>query len=89
MDLRARLVPFYQKYKAQKYMVAVFESGGRDLYESTLDLLAYNKKRIAELEVRHEKTKRGERPSAGAQLNAKKPAAKLVLQKARQQEYSR
>lgn len=90
MDLRARLVPLYQKYKAKKYCVAVFESGERDLYESTLDLLMYNKKRTAEIEVQREKAAAPEeRPSVRAQLRAMKPAVKPVPQKAKQQEYSR
>lgn len=53
--LRAGLQDIYDKYKQKKYMVAVFESGERDLYQSTLDLLAYNKKRSAELQVKRAK----------------------------------
>jgi len=53
--LRESLKDIYAKYKKKKYLVAVFESGEKDLYQSTLDLLAYNKRRIAELEVRKEK----------------------------------
>ncbi len=37
------------RYKRQKYLVAVFASGGCDLYTSTLDLLAYNKRRCAQI----------------------------------------
>lgn len=54
-QLRAGLQDIYDKYKKKKYMVAVFESGEKDLYQGTLDLLAYNKKRIAELQVRKAK----------------------------------
>lgn len=53
--LREKLKPLYQEYKAQKYLVAVFQSGGKDLAQRTSDLLCYNKQRIAELEVRREK----------------------------------
>ena len=55
--LRERLKDIYAKYKKKKYLVAVFESGGKDLYQGTLDLLAYNKRRCAQLEVQQEKTR--------------------------------
>lgn len=55
--LQSRLKSMYAGWKQQKYTVAVFQSGSRDLRRSTLDLLAYNKKRIAELEVDREKKK--------------------------------
>lgn len=45
----------YAIWKKQKYMVAVFRSGTEDLQRNTLDLLAYNKKRCAELAVQREK----------------------------------
>lgn len=51
-QLRAGLQDLFDKYKKKQYMVAVFESGEKDLYQGTLDLLRYNKKRIAELQVR-------------------------------------
>ena len=54
-SLREGLKGIYDKYKKKKYLVAVFESGERDLYPSTLELLAYNKRRCAELEVHREK----------------------------------
>lgn len=53
--IRERLNDIYRTYKEKKYLVAVFESGGRDLYKSTLNLLAYNKRRFAEMEVEREK----------------------------------
>lgn len=53
--LRERLKPLYQKYKAQKYLVAVFESGDRDLADATSDLLCYNRKRLAEMEVQRQR----------------------------------
>ena len=45
----------YQKYKEQKYLVAVFLSGEEDLYQQTRDLLLYNRQRHAEKEVQAEK----------------------------------
>ena len=54
-SLREGLKGIYDKYKKKKYLVAVFESGERDLYPSMLELLAYNKRRCAELEVYREK----------------------------------
>lgn len=53
--LREGLNDIYKKYKEMKYLVAVFESGEKDLYQGTLDLLVYNKRRIPELEVKKEK----------------------------------
>lgn len=53
--LREGLNDIYKKYKEKKYLVAVFESGEKDLYQGTLDLLAYNKRRIPELEVKKAK----------------------------------
>lgn len=44
--------------RRKKYLVVVYQSGSRDLYESTLALLAYNKRRVAELDVQREKQKR-------------------------------
>lgn len=53
--LRERLKDIYAKYKKKKYLVAVFESGEKDLYQGARDLLAYNKRRCAQLEVQQEK----------------------------------
>lgn len=47
--VQARLKELYAKYKEKKYTVAVFHSGGDDLYQSTRELLAYNKRKCAEL----------------------------------------
>ena len=41
--------------KREKYLVAVFASGDRDLYDSTLDLLAYNRRRCAQIAVQRQK----------------------------------
>ena len=46
--LREGLKEIYAKYKAKKYMVAVFESGKGHLYENTRDLLLFNRRRSAE-----------------------------------------
>lgn len=54
-----RLKPIYQAYAQKKYTVAVFFSGNGDLYRQTSDLLCYNRKRLAELEVAQEETQQG------------------------------
>lgn len=46
----------YKKWKSENYLPVVFESGERGLYEATSDLLCYNRKRLAQLEVQREKT---------------------------------
>lgn len=53
--VQKHLKPMYAQWKGQKYLVAVYCSGKEDLQQSTLGLLAYNKKRCAELTVRREK----------------------------------
>lgn len=57
-ELRVGLKSIYGRYKRKKYLVAVFESGERDLYQGVLELLIYNKRRAAELEVEREKKQR-------------------------------
>ena len=42
-ELRAGLKDIYDMYKKKKYLVAVYESGEKDLYENVRDLLVYNK----------------------------------------------
>ena len=54
-NLRERLKPLYQEYKAKKYLVAVFESGEQNLEELTGSLLGYNRKRVVQLEMEREK----------------------------------
>lgn len=54
-ELQRRLKAMYPKWKKEKYMVAVYHSGKEDLFESTLALLAYNKKRCIEKEFKHYK----------------------------------
>lgn len=48
------LKPLYQTYKAQNYLVAVFLSGEEELYQQTRDLLLYNRRKLAEIEVREQ-----------------------------------
>ena len=48
---RESLKPLYQTYTAQNYLVAVFLSGEEELYQQTRDLLLYNRRRQAEMEV--------------------------------------
>ena len=53
--IREQLKALCADYKAKKYMVAQFHSGGGDLYAITRDLLIFNRKRIEELAVSLEK----------------------------------
>lgn len=53
--LRELLKPQYKAWKAKKYLPVVYKSGERDLCEATSDLLCYNRKRLAQLEVQREK----------------------------------
>ena len=53
--VRARIDGLCREYRPRKYQVAVYKSGSGDLHTSVLDLLAYNKRRIAELEIEREK----------------------------------
>ena len=49
---REGLKPIYQKYREQNYLVAVFLPGKGDLYQQTRDLLLYNRRKLAEEQVR-------------------------------------
>lgn len=49
------LKPQYKKYAEKKYLVAVFQSGKRDLCEATADLLCYNRTRLAQKEIAAER----------------------------------
>lgn len=53
--LREGLKPLYRKYREQGYLTAVYESGEQDLWDAASDLLCYNRKRIAQLEVERKK----------------------------------
>ena len=59
--VRARIDGLCREYKPRKYQVAVYKSGREDLHTSVLDLLAYNKRRAAELQVQREKSANAER----------------------------
>lgn len=54
-QLQEQLKSMYKNYKKQGYLVAVFRSGSQDLYRQTADLLCYNRKQLAQLEVEREK----------------------------------
>lgn len=54
-QLQEQLKSMYKDYKKQGYLVAVFRSGSQDLYRQTADLLCYNRKRMAQLEVARDK----------------------------------
>lgn len=53
--LREQLKSLYAGYAEKKYTVAVFLSGGGELYHNTRDLLLYNRRKLAEAEVQREK----------------------------------
>ncbi len=46
----------YRVCKEKNYMVAQFRSGTEDLYGLTRELLLYNRKRAAQVEIQKEKT---------------------------------
>lgn len=54
-EVRERLKPLCQEYKRKNYLVAVFQSGEQDLADVTRDLLRYNRRRIAQLEVERDR----------------------------------
>lgn len=54
-QLQDQLKNIYKDFKKQGFLVAVFRSGTQDLYRQTADLLCYNRKRLAQLEVAQEK----------------------------------
>lgn len=54
-EVRERLKPLYQAYKRKHYLVAVFQSGEQNLADVTSDLLCYNRRRIAQLEVERDR----------------------------------
>ena len=50
--LLEKLKTLYPVYRAEKYLVVVFASGGRALSDATSDLLCYNRRRLAQTEAR-------------------------------------
>ena len=69
-QLRAELKDIFAEWKKKKFTVGVYESGDKELYQSTFDLLSYNKKRLAELEVRKTKEQNAEKPSVLEKLQS-------------------
>jgi len=49
-ELQATLKQLYKIYKAQKYLVVVYESGTENLEDLTRELLLYNRIRLQELD---------------------------------------
>ncbi len=54
-NLQEQLRQQYRIYKEKNYMVAQFHSGTENLYALTRELLLYNRKRVAQMEVQREK----------------------------------
>lgn len=55
LDVQIQLAELYKDCKRQGQLVAVYRSGTKDLTCQTSDLLCYNKKRLAQLEVQQAK----------------------------------
>ena len=53
--LQKELKLVYESFHEVDYTVATFLSGDQDLADTTSDLVCYNRKRIAQLEVEREK----------------------------------
>lgn len=53
--LRAQLQEVYAACRRKKYLAAVFESGEKDLYQGTLDLLIYNRRCSVQMDFQREK----------------------------------
>ncbi len=51
-QIQKRLKRIYESFKLTGYKVAVFYSGTENLADVTSDLVCYNRKRIAEIEVK-------------------------------------
>ena len=54
-QLQKELKLVYESFHEVGYTVATFLSGNQDLADITSDLICYNRKRIAQLEVEQEK----------------------------------
>ena len=61
-SVMSRLRSLRSEYKAKKYTVVEYHSGSGDLHTSVLDLLTYNKRLMAELQVQREKAAQTQRP---------------------------
>ncbi|HIY22200.1 MAG TPA: hypothetical protein H9841_09925 [Candidatus Flavonifractor merdigallinarum] len=53
--VETELKRLYQVYREKQYLVAVFLSGSQELRQGMRDLLAYNKKRCAQLAVQRQR----------------------------------
>ena len=53
--LREQLTAFYKDCKSKGILAVEYQSGTGDLYQNTLALLSYNRKRSAEKEIQAEK----------------------------------
>lgn len=53
--VQGQLLPLFDKFKGLGYLIAVYQSGKDNLYRRTSDLLTYNRKRLAQLEIEREK----------------------------------
>ncbi len=56
-NLQKQMENLYQQYSQKKYFVVTYMSGNQDLVEETSALLCYNRKRLAEQEVRKKKVR--------------------------------
>lgn len=56
--LREQLKAFYKDCKAKGILAVEYQSGTGDLYQNTLSLLSYNRKRSAEKEVQAERAQK-------------------------------
>ena len=63
--LRDTLQKLYQDYSRRKFKIAQFHSGVGSLYDAPRDLLLFNRKRIAQMENRREKSLENPNLSAG------------------------
>lgn len=61
--LRESLPHMYREYKRKGYLVAVFESGSSDLYDSTLSLLLHNREVFAKRDLEAEKPASVQKPA--------------------------
>ena len=60
--LKASLKPMYEKYKREKYRVALFLSGNRELFTQIDSLLIHNRNVLARQETERERKQSREIP---------------------------
>ncbi len=58
-DVHARLKPVFTENNQRGFQTVVYKSGKQDLKEGIRDLLLYNKRKLAELELQQEKQQKG------------------------------